>query len=81
MRIAEKEQARERARKKAESSMGSFREPMTAEELRQIAAEKFEEAAALPPGPAQQKIITAATGLRHAADVKSWLASELWPPK
>jgi hypothetical protein len=51
----------------------SFRKPITTEELRQIAAEKFEEAAALPPGPDKQKILIAATGFQHAADVRGWL--------
>jgi hypothetical protein len=60
--------------------MGSFRKPTT-EELKQIAAEKFEEAASLPPGPDQQKIFIAATGFQHAAEVRGWLASELRPPK
>jgi hypothetical protein len=54
---------------------------LTTEELQQIAAEKFEEAAALPPGPDQQKLLISANGFRHAADVRSWLASESRPPK
>jgi hypothetical protein len=55
----------------------SFREPMSTEELRQIAAQKFEEAAALPTGPDQRTIFIAATGFQHAADVRGWL----YPPQ
>lgn len=61
--------------------MATFRRPMTTEELREIAAEKFDEAAALPPGPDRQKTFILATGFRHAAEVRGWLASELRPPK
>ena len=58
--------------------MATSRDPttyLTTEELRQIAAAKFEEAAALPPGSDQQKLSISANGFRHAADVRSWLAS------
>jgi hypothetical protein len=54
---------------------------MTTEELLKVAAEKFEQAATLPPGPDQQKIFIAATGFQHAANVRGWLESELRPPK
>ena len=64
-----------------ESGVQPMTKPMTSEELRQIAAEKFEEARALPPGPDQQKVFIAATGYRHAADVRGWLSSELRTPK
>ena len=81
-RIASKYRARQipSARKRS-ASMESFRKPMTTEELRQMAAEKFEEAATLPPGPDQQKVFISAAGFQHAADVRCWLASELRPPK
>ena len=61
--------------------MASFRKPMTTDELRQIAAEKFEEAATLPPGPGQQNALILATGFRQAAEIRGWLSSELRPPK
>jgi hypothetical protein len=45
---------------------------LTIEELQQVAAAKFEEAAALPAGPRKQQILNSAY---------SWLSSELKPPK
>jgi hypothetical protein len=54
---------------------------MTDEELRQMAIAKFAEAATLPPGPEKQKLLISAGGYLHAAHVRSWLASDLHPPK
>jgi hypothetical protein len=54
---------------------------LTAEELQQKAAEKFEEAALLPDGPLRQEILKSACGLRNLAEIKGWLSSELQPPK
>jgi hypothetical protein len=50
---------------------------LTIEELQEIAAAKFEEAAALPPGPEQQKVLISANGLRSVLEMKRWLASGL----
>lgn len=61
--------------------MATFRKPMTTEALQKIATEKFDEAAALPPGPERQKTFVLATGFQHAAEVRGWLASELRAPK
>jgi hypothetical protein len=64
--------------------MATSRRPttyLTTEELQQLAAAKFEEAAALAPGPDQQKLLISANGLRHAAEVRSWLASASRSPK
>jgi hypothetical protein len=53
----------------------------TQEELRQMAAAKLEEAAALPPGFQKDELLRAAENFRHLAEIKGWLASELRPPK
>jgi hypothetical protein len=54
---------------------------LTAEELRQKAAEKFEKAAMLPDGPLRQEILQSACGLRNLAEIRGWLSSELQSPK
>jgi hypothetical protein len=54
---------------------------LTIEELRQLAAIKFEEAALLPDGPRKQEILNSAYGYRSLADMRGWLSSELRPPK
>jgi len=54
---------------------------LTTEELRQIAAAKRAEAAALPPGFQQDELLRKAENFRHLAEIKGWLASELRPPK
>jgi hypothetical protein len=42
----------------------------TIEELRQVAAAKFEEAAALPEGPKKQQILKLANNYRAMAEIK-----------
>jgi hypothetical protein len=54
---------------------------LTVAELKQIAADRFEEAAALPPGPKRQDVLEKAYGFQSLADIKSWLSSELRPPR
>ena len=54
---------------------------LTIDELKQIAAEKFQEAAALPPGPMQQEMLKKAYSFQSLAEMKSWLSSELRPPR
>jgi hypothetical protein len=54
---------------------------LTIDELKEIAAEKFHEAAALPPGPKQQEILKKAHSFQSLADMKAWLSSELRPPR
>jgi hypothetical protein len=54
---------------------------LTVDELKQIAAARFAEAAALPPGPKRQGILDKAYGFQSLADIKSWLSSELRPPR
>jgi hypothetical protein len=53
---------------------------LTIEELHEMAAAKFEEAAALSPGPEQQEILKKAYGYRSLAEMKAWLSSEQRPP-
>jgi hypothetical protein len=53
---------------------------LTIEELQDMAAAKFEEAAALAPGPEQQEILKKAFGYRSLADMKALLVPELPPP-
>jgi hypothetical protein len=50
---------------------------LTIEELRQVAAAKFEEAAALPEGPKKQQILRQAQGYRNMAEMRGWFASDL----
>jgi hypothetical protein len=55
---------------------------LTADELKQIAAIKFNEVASAPPGPEQQKILRSAQGYENLAEMKRYLAcKELQPPK
>ena len=54
---------------------------LTVDELREIAAEKFQEAAALPPGPERQEILKKAYSFQSLAEMKGWLSSELRPPR
>ena len=44
---------------------------LTIEELQEMAAAKFEEAAALLPGPEQQEILKKAFGYRSLAEMKA----------
>jgi hypothetical protein len=63
--------------------MGTVSRPttyLTVEELHEMAAAKFEEAAALSPGPEQQEILKKAYGYRSLADMKALLCSDLRPP-
>jgi len=53
---------------------------LTIEELQEMAAAKFAEAAALLPGPEQQEILKKAYGYRSLAEMKAWLSSDLRPP-
>jgi hypothetical protein len=63
--------------------MGSFRPTtyLTTEELQQIAAAKFEEAAALPDGPQREAVLRSAQTYYNQVRMKGWLSSELQPPK
>ena len=63
---------------KSERSPSTY---LTLEELRQIAAAKFEQAAALPDGFQKEELLRSAENFRSLADIKGWLASELQPPK
>ena len=54
---------------------------LTIEELAQIAAEKFEAAAAFAPSFQKEELLRQAENFRHLAEIKGWLASELRPPK
>ena len=70
-------------RKRAGVAMGTVSRPttyLTVEELHEMAAAKFEEAAALSPGPEQQEILKKAYGYRSLADMKALLCSDLRPP-
>jgi hypothetical protein len=63
--------------------MGTVSRPttyLTIEELHEMAAAKFEEAAALSPGPERQEILKKACGYRSLADMKALLCSDLRPP-
>jgi hypothetical protein len=65
------------------ANMGTTSRPttyLTIEELQEMAAAKFEEAAALLPGPEQQEILKKAYGYKSLADMKAWLCSDLRPP-
>jgi hypothetical protein len=53
---------------------------LTIEELHEMAAAKFEEAAALLPGPERQEILKKAYGYRSLADMKALLSSDLRSP-
>jgi hypothetical protein len=53
---------------------------LTIEELHEMAAAKFEEAAALSPGPEQQEILKKAYAYKSRADMKAWLSSDLRAP-
>jgi hypothetical protein len=48
---------------------------LTLEELRQIAAGKFEEAAALSPGFEMEELLRSAENFRSLAEIKGWLSS------
>ena len=52
---------------------------LTIEELHAMAAAKFEEAAALSPGPQQQEILKKAYSYQSLADMKAWLSNDLAP--
>ena len=55
---------------------------LTAEELKQIAAIKFDEAALTEPGAEKQEILKSAHGYQNLAEMKRYLGSkELEPPK
>jgi hypothetical protein len=54
---------------------------LTLEELRQIVAAKYEEAAALPPGFRKEELLRSAENFRSLAEIKGWLSSELQLPK
>ena len=54
---------------------------LTTDELKQIAAERFAEAAALPAGPEKQDILKEGCAYQSLADIKKWLSSELRPPR
>ena len=64
--------------------MKSERSPttyLTIEELTQIAAEKFEQAAALAPSYQKKELLRSAQNFRNLAEIKGWLSSGLKPPK
>jgi hypothetical protein len=52
---------------------------LTVDELQEMAAAKFEEAAALAPGPEQQQILKKAYGYLSRADMKALLARDPRP--
>jgi hypothetical protein len=54
---------------------------LTTDELRQIAASKLEEAAALPPCFVKEELLISAENFRSLAELKGWLSSEVMPPK
>ena len=54
---------------------------LTVEELAQIAAEKYERAAALAPSYQKGDLLRSAENFRNLAEIKGWLSSELRPPK
>jgi hypothetical protein len=55
---------------------------LTADELKQIAAIKFTEAASAEPGADQQKLLMSAHRYKNLAEMKRYLGSkELEPPK
>jgi hypothetical protein len=53
---------------------------LTVEELQEMAAAKFQEAAVLSPGPEQQEILKKAYGYLSLADMKALLVRDLRPP-
>jgi hypothetical protein len=54
---------------------------LTGEDLYQIAAIKFEEAAATPEGPARQQVLNSAYNFRDLAKMKGWPPSDVKPPE
>jgi hypothetical protein len=55
---------------------------LTAEELKEIAAIKFKEAASAEPGTEQQNLLKSAHGYQNLSEMKRYLGSkELEPPK
>jgi hypothetical protein len=63
--------------------MGTASRPttyLTIEELHEMAAAKFEEAATLSPGPKQQEILKKAYGFKSLADMKALLCSNQRQP-
>jgi hypothetical protein len=52
---------------------------LTVDELQEMAAAKFEEAAALAPGPEQQQILKKAYGYLSRADMKALLVRDPRP--
>ena len=54
---------------------------LTLEELHQIAAAKFEGAAALPDGYQKEELLRSAENFRSLAEIRGWLSNELRPPK
>ena len=54
---------------------------LTLEELRQIAASKLKEAAALPPSYQKEELLRSAENFRSLAEIKGWLSSGLQSPK
>jgi hypothetical protein len=63
---------------KAERSPTTY---LTIEELTQIAAEKFDQAAALAPSYQKEELLRSAEKFRSLAENRGWLSSELQPPK
>jgi hypothetical protein len=53
---------------------------LTIDELQEMAAAKFEEAAVLTPGPERQEILKKAYGYLSLADMKALLVRDLRPP-
>lgn len=49
---------------------------LTGKDLYQIAAIKFEEAAATPEGPARQQVLNSAYNFRDLAKMKGWPPSD-----
>jgi len=54
---------------------------VTGEDLYQIAAIKFEEAAATPEGSGRQQILNSAYNFRDLAKMKGWPPSDMKPPE
>jgi hypothetical protein len=54
---------------------------LTGEDLYQIAAIKFEEAAATPEGPARQQVLKSAYNFRDLAKMKGWPPSDAQLPE
>jgi hypothetical protein len=62
--------------------MGTASKPttyLTIDELQEMAAAKFEEAAALSPGPEQQQVLKRAYGYKSLADMKALLSRNQRP--